>query len=109
MFETKKIGAIWARVKPLAIALGIGLVIGPFISNYMGWQVTSTAARAQAHVSVVEQRALICEARARLEVKEPGKLDSNARGELAKKMSTLPGVPEPNWELTSACASKLAA
>jgi hypothetical protein len=58
---------------------------------------------------VVEQRALICEARARLEVKEPGKLDSSARSELAKKMSTLPGVPEPGWELTSACANKLAA
>lgn len=109
MAAKENLGAKWARIKPVVIALGVGLVVGPFVSNAMGWQVTSGAAKAQARVDVVEQRALICEARARAEVKEPGKLDWDARSALAKKMSTLPGVVEPDWELTNACANKLAA
>jgi hypothetical protein len=35
-------------------------------------------------------------------------LASDARSAQAKQMATLPGVPESGWELTNACASKLA-
>src|SRR5436190_15598035 len=108
MQTTESIGAKWARIKQLAIDLAVGLVVGPFASNYMGWQVTSTAAKAQAHTGIIEQRALICEAKARAEVKEPGKLEWSARSDLAKSMGVLPGVAAPDWEMTSACASKLA-
>jgi len=109
MTMAQNLGAKWARIKPMAIALAVGLVLGPFVSNAMGWQVTSSSAKAQAYVGVVEQRALICEARARAEVKEPAKLDWDARSALARKMATLPGVAEPDWEMTNACAGKLAA
>lgn len=98
-----------ARMKPLAIALGIGLLAGPFISNSIGWQVTSGTAKAQVRTGLVEQNALICAAKARAEVKETGKLDWDARSALAKKMAVMPGMPDPDWELTTACANKLAA
>src|SRR5713101_7741662 len=84
--------AKWVAVKPVAIALMIGLVAGPLLTNYLGWQVTSGTARALARTEVVEQQALICEERARADVKEPGKLEWSARSDLAKKWAIMPGV-----------------
>src|SRR4051812_8911975 len=96
--------AKWAEFKPAAIALAIGLVVGPFVTNYLGWQVMSGTARTQMRAEVVEQQALICEERARAEVKEPGKLDWSARAELAKKWSVMPGVsPVADGEAVGAC------
>jgi hypothetical protein len=109
MLETKGVMSLWARVKPIAIAFGVGALVGPFVSNSMGWQVTGNTARAQAYSSLIEHHAMICDARARLEVKEPGKLDWDARSALAKRMAVLPGVPDPSWDQTQACARKLAA
>src|SRR5689334_8918776 len=54
----------WTAAKPAAIALAIGLVAGPLISNAIGWQVTSGTARAEIHAGIVEQQAMFCEARA---------------------------------------------
>ena len=58
----------WTTAKPLAIALTIGLVAGPLISNYVGWQVTSRTARAEVRAGIVDQQAMFCEARARADV-----------------------------------------
>ena len=60
----------WETMKPRAIALAIGLVVGPLISNYAGWQVTSGTSQGAVRAAVVEQQALICEERARAEVKD---------------------------------------
>lgn len=100
--------ARWATAKPIAIALAAGLVIGPFVSNYLGWQVTSSAAQAQARAGVVERTALFCEERARAEVKDSSKLDWSARSELAKKWSGVPGVTSVESDVTAECARKLA-
>ena len=41
----------WVTRKPQLIALAIGLIAGPLISNYAGWQVTSGNAQiGRAHV-----------------------------------------------------------
>jgi hypothetical protein len=101
--------ANWVTIKPLAITLAIGLVAGPLISNYVGWQVTSGTSQRLAHDGVIEQQALICEERARGDVKEPGKLEWSARADLAKKWTAMPGVDPANSEVTGACAAKLAA
>lgn len=101
--------ARWATAKPLAIALAIGLVTGPFISNYLGWQVTSNAAHAQLRAGVVERTALFCEERARADNNDPGKLDWSARNDLAKKWAIVPGAASVESDVTSECARKLAA
>jgi len=98
----------WETAKPLAFAFAIGLVTGPLVSNYVGWQVTSRTAQADLHAGIVEQQAIFCEARARADVTAPDKLGWDARYELAKKWAIMPGATEPPSGVASACASKLA-
>lgn len=97
----------WQAIKPRAIALAIGLVMGPFITNFLGWQVTSGSAQRQLTQSVTEQQALFCESRARADVKEPGKLDYTARRNLAEKWAVMPGKTSAESGVVSACADKL--
>jgi hypothetical protein len=99
----------WKRGKPIVMALGIGLIMGPFISNSPGWQVTSGSAHAQARAGVVEQQDLFCGQKARADVANAGMLDWTARSELAKKWSVTPGAPSTDSDVTSGCAGKLAA
>jgi hypothetical protein len=98
----------WTAAKPAAIALAIGLVAGPLISNYIGWQVTSGTARAEVHAGIVEQQAMFCEARARAAMPTAAKLDWTARYELAGKWAVMPGSAPADSDVTSACATKLA-
>ncbi len=98
----------WSAAKPAAIALAIGLVAGPLISNYIGWQVTSGTARAEVHAGIVEQQAMFCEARARAAMPTAAKLDWTARYELAGKWAVMPGSAPADSDVTSACATKLA-
>jgi hypothetical protein len=92
----------------MAIALAIGLVAGPLISNYIGWQVTSGTANAEMRESVVDQLAQVCNTRARTEVADPSKLEWEARSALAKKYVVEPGAPLAGLEVSGACARKLA-
>lgn len=99
----------WAAARPAAIALAIGLVAGPLVSNSIGWQVTSGTARAEVHAGIVEQQAMFCEARARADMPTAGTLDWTARYELAGKWAVMPGSAPADSDVTSACARKLAA
>ncbi len=108
MASMQPIKSRWETAKPLAFAFAIGLVTGPLVSNYVGWQVTSRTARADLHAGIVEQQAIFCEARARADVSAPDKLGWDARYELAKKWAIMPGATEPPSGVASACASKLA-
>ncbi len=99
--------AHWVECKPQVIALAIGLVAGPLISNYLGWQVTSGNARAQVRAGIVEQQATYCDVHARTAVEAPGKLDWSARLELARKWSVMPGTQAAESDVTSACERKL--
>lgn len=107
MATTRTLADNWLSIKPRVIALVIGLVAGPFISNMLGWQVTSGSAQARANLAVVEQQALFCESRARADVKEPGKLDYTGRRDLAQKWSVMPGKTAADPVVTNACADKL--
>lgn len=97
----------WVDRKPQLIALAIGLVAGPLISNYLGWQVTSGNARTQVRAGIVEQQATYCDVRARTAVEAPGKLDWSARVELARKWSIMPGAESAESDVTNACERKL--
>jgi hypothetical protein len=97
----------WKGVNRIVRALGIGLIMGPFISNWAGWQVTAGSAHAQARAGVVEQQ--VCEQTARADVANAGMLDWTAHSELAKKWLVMPQAPSADSDVTSACAGKLAA
>ena len=98
----------WETAKPIVISLAIGMLVGPLISNQMGWQVTSNAARAQLTAGVADARALVCAGLARVEVSDPGKLDWSARNALARKWAVMPGTTAADSDVVSACTSKLA-
>jgi hypothetical protein len=107
MATTGIAGYSWDSIKPRAVALVIGLVMGPFVSNYLGWQVTSGSAQRELTRAVTEQQALFCEARARADVQEPGKLDYTARRNLAEKWAVMPGKKSAESGVVSACADRL--
>lgn len=102
-----KWSAEWTTRKPQVIALAIGLIAGPLISNYIGWQVTSGNARTQVRAGIVEQQATYCDVRARTVVSAPDKLDWSARVELARKWSIMPGAESADTDVTYACERKL--
>jgi hypothetical protein len=108
MTDKQSISARWASAKPTVIALAIGLVAGPLISNFLGWQVTAGSAQTQLQAGLVAQGALFCEQKARAEVKEPAALDWKARSELAEKWAVLPGAKSADSAMTYECARKLA-
>ena len=109
MTTMENLQAKWAAHKGQIYALAIGLVVGPFVSNYMGWQVTASKAQSQVIAGILDTQAEWCETRARAAVAEPGKLDWSARLDLAKKWSIMPGETEADSDVASACERKLQA
>lgn len=107
MTTRETLASKWQAAKPLAICLAIGLIAGPIITNATGLQLTRGAADERLRAGVVEQLALICEERARADVKEPSKLDWDARKDLAAKWAVTPKSPKPDTDVTYACARKL--
>jgi hypothetical protein len=101
--------AKWQAAKPIIFALAIGLVAGPLLSNYMGWQVTRGAAQMEMRDNVTEQLAMICAARAKADVADTGALDWTARNELAKKWVVTAGAPLADLDVADACTRRLAA
>lgn len=99
----------WEAARPKVVALAIGLVAGPLISYFAGWQVTAGAAQTQLRDGLVAQGALFCEQRARADIKDPAALDWNARSELAKKWATVPGETLADSNIAYECARKLGA
>jgi hypothetical protein len=98
----------WKTAKPMVAGLVIGLLVGPLLTNYLGWQVTDGSARAQVHSAVVEAKASVCNARARGEVAEPAKLEWSARNALAQKWAVMPGGTTADTGVANACSGKLA-
>lgn len=104
--------ARWATAKPLAIALAVGLVAGPIISGFAGFQVRTSTAQAAARDGVVEQQAQFCAERARGAGATTGAapaapLDWQARGELARQWAAMPGSTTADPDVVYACSGKL--
>lgn len=97
----------WNTLKPLALVLALGLVAGPLVSNYMGWQVTSGFAERQRLASAVEQQAMICAALARGETPDAATLEWGARRTLAEKYAVMPGRQEADSGVIMACSEQL--
>ena len=100
--------AKWAAAKPIAIGLAIGLVAGPVISGFAGFQVRTSAAQSATRASVVEQQATFCAERARGAASTgTAALDWQGRSDLARKWAAMPGSPIVDTEVVYACSGKL--
>ena len=97
-----------------AIALVVGLIAGPMISNLLGWQVSSGTMEEQMGAAVVEQQALFCEERARADPAYTDAaafkaLDFSAKREFATPHAQMPGQGSADSAVVRACVNKLAA
>ena len=97
----------WNEKKPVVFALVLGAVAGPFISNSMGWQVTSGASERKAHAATVEQQALFCVERVKATGQIMKNLEYSARKDLADKWGVMPGQVKATYDVTYACSEKL--
>jgi hypothetical protein len=97
----------WDEVKPIAFGLIIGLIAGPIISGYAGFQVRTSAAQTAARGAIVELQADICSFAAHREVPTTSSLGWQAQNDLARKHAAMPGSDAVDPEVVYACAGKL--
>ncbi len=97
----------WEETKPIAFGLVIGLIAGPILSGYAGFQVRTSAAQSAARGAIVELQADICSFAAHREVPAPASLGWQAQNELARKHAAMPGSDVVDPEVVYACAGKL--
>jgi hypothetical protein len=93
--------------KPIILAFVIGLLMGPFISGMMGWQIRSSVVTKLVHTTAVQQQAKFCAVRARATVADVSKLDYSARFKLAEEWAKMPWQQEADSEVVSACSDNL--
>ena len=97
--------------KPRILFLVIGLVLAPFISSSLGWQVTAGTMDSAVQDAVIEYRADLCTKRAQADPEAtPAVLgDWSSRRELAEKWAVLPGEEEADRSVVNGCSSRLSA
>ncbi len=91
--RTREIIEAW---KPRILFLGIGLVLGPFFGNWLGWQVPAGTMESAVEEAVLAYRAELCAERARSdpEVTSAVLKDYSGRRKLDYKWSLLLGQAE---------------
>ncbi len=105
--RTREIIETW---RPRILFLVIGLVLGPFIANWLGWQVTAGTMESAVEEAVVAYRAGLCAERARSdpEVTPEVLKDFGGRRKLAEKWAVLPGEETTVRAVVTECSSRLA-
>ncbi len=95
--------------KPRIIFLLIGLVLGPFISGWLGWQVTTGTMDSAVRDAVVAYRAELCAKRAQADPEAtPDVLEEwSGRRDLAEKWAVLPGEEKVDRGVVTECSSRL--
>jgi hypothetical protein len=99
--------AKWTAAKPIAMGLAIGLIAGPIISGFAGFQVRTSTAQAATRASVVEQQVAFCVERARGATPNTAALGYQARSDLARQWAAMPGTTAVDQDVVYACSSKL--
>lgn len=98
----------WRRWRLPITGFVIGLVAGPLISAWLGWQVASGTLREQVHDAVVTQQAELCEMLARAGADGLGQMDARQRIELAERHAQFPWVDAVDPEVVNRCSEGLA-
>lgn len=104
-----RMGQQWNSIRLPLMLLAVGLIAGPLLSNYMGWQVTRGFAERQSAASAIEQQAMICAHNARSETPDTAALSWAARRELSEKYAVMPGRDAANAGVANACAQLMTA
>ena len=99
----------WERNRTVIYALGIGMMLGPLVSSFAGYQVRSSTAEARVHEAVVDQQARFCEERARAAVAVTGRMDWNRSYDLARQWAKMPGAASADGDAIQACVRRLTA
>ena len=96
--------------KPRIIFLSIGLVLGPFVSGWIGWHVTTGTMESAVQDAVVGYRAELCAKRAQADPEATSEVLQNwtSRRELAEKWAVLPSEEKADSAVVSECSSRLA-
>ena len=102
-------GEIITEWSPRILFLVIGLVLGPFISSWLGWHVTVGTMDSAVQDAVVAYRAELCARRAKADPEvTPAVLEKWAsRAKLAEKWAVLPGEEEIDSAVVIECNSRL--
>ena len=105
-----RVGEMIQEWRPRIIFLVIGLVVGPFISSWIGWQVTTGTMEDAVGDAVVSYRADLCAERARSDPEATSEAlsDFSDRRKLAEKWALLPGEEKADSDVVRACNSVLA-
>jgi hypothetical protein len=108
--KTSRISEIVQEWKPRVLFLAIGLVLGPFISGWFGWQVTAGTKETAVTDAVVSYRAGLCADRARSDSETTAEMlgDYSGRRKLAEKWAILPGEEKADSAVVRQCNSQLA-
>ena len=96
--------------KSRIIFLSIGLVLGPIVSGWIGWHVTTGTMNSAVQDAVVAYRAELCAKRAQADPEATSDVLENwtSRRELAEKWAVLPGEEKADRDVISQCSSRLA-
>ncbi len=96
--------------KPRIIFLVIGLVLGPFISSWLGWQVTTGTMDTAVEDALVAYRAGLCVEWARSDPEATSDVlgDYSARRKIAEKWAVMPGEEKADLDVMRECTSRLA-
>ncbi len=107
--EKTRLSVIIQEWKPRIIYLLIGLVLGPFISTWLGWHVTTGTMDSAVQDAVVAYRAELCAKRAQADPEATPDVLKNwtSRRELAEKWAVLPGEEKADRDVISECSSRL--
>jgi hypothetical protein len=97
----------WTAAKPMVIGGIVGLVAGPIISGFAGFQVRTSTAEAATRAGIVEQQAQFCAERARAATPSGLPTDWQARNELARQWSLMAGADRPDQDVVYACSNRL--
>lgn len=102
-----RIATKWAEMKPMLTGLAIGLIAGPILSGFLGFQVRTSSADAATRTSVIEQQTAFCSERARASLTGAVPTDWQARNDLARRFAVMPGATAADQDVVFACANRL--
>lgn len=108
MDERKGLAGLWARWKRPLFWFIVGLIVGPIISGYMGWQVRSATVQQKVQDTAVEEEAQMCEMLARQDTAKPSELDYLKRHKLAEKFADFPWDTSQKDLVVTRCEDRLA-
>ena len=97
----------WGWVKPAVWGFILGLIVGPSVSGYFGWQVLADTAQRRVQSAVVDQEARTCALLAREHTPDVDKLGYGKRHDLAQQYAKLPWSDGSDYRVVDACANAL--